>query len=304
MTLAGIVAFGLSLKGSEQTMVPDIRGVELSQALVRLQEKELYPRLALRFTDDPNDRGRVVEQRPLPGAIVKAGRRIQLVVSRGPVVDRIENYVGQDLNEVKVHLQTLFSSARPLLTIKDPPVYVFDLAAPGTILEQKPLPDTELGGPIALEFVVSRGPEKAKTVVPNLLGLEYEAALLLVEKSNLPIVVTMRKPEAKEKAGVVVSESPAAGSLVVGFSQLSLAVTFPVAEKGMVAGVFSKDLPVYPYPLRVSLDALKPNGERGFIFRLAHPGGSFSVPYFLPEGTVLVLTVLDREVARTEVRQP
>ncbi|MEI6386948.1 MAG: hypothetical protein WCQ50_09940, partial [Spirochaetota bacterium] len=39
MALAGIFAFGLSLKGTEETMVPDIRGQELSQALVKLQEK-------------------------------------------------------------------------------------------------------------------------------------------------------------------------------------------------------------------------------------------------------------------------
>jgi beta-lactam-binding protein with PASTA domain len=304
MVLAGVLAFAFSLKGTEQTMVPDIRGVELSQALVKLQEKELYPRIALRFTDDPNDRGRIVEQRPLPGSIVKAGRRINLVVSRGPVVDRIENYVGQDLNEVKIHLQTLFSSTRPLLSIKDPPVYIYDQAAPGIILEQKPLPDTELAGPVALELVVSRGPEKAKTTVPDLRGLDYAAAMLLVEKANLPIVTTMRKAEAKEKPGTIASESPAGGSQVSAWSLLNLVVTAPAPEQGMVSGVFAKDLPAYPYPLRVSLDVLKPSGERSTIFRVNHPGGKFSVPYFVPDGSVLILTALDREVARTEVRAP
>ncbi len=304
MAFAGIIAFSFSLKGTEQTMVPDIRGVELSQALVRLQEKELYPRIALRFTDDPNDRGRIVEQRPLPGAIVKAGRRIYLVVSRGPVVDRVANYVGQDLNELKVHLQTLFSSSRPLLTIKDPPVYVFDQAIPGVILEQKPLPDTEISGPIALELVVSRGPEKAKSTVPALVGLDWASALLLVEKANLPIVTTMRRPEGKEKAGIVTSVSPAPGTQVAAWSLLNLIVTAPTPESRMVSGVFFKELPEYPYPLRVSLDVLKPSGERSPLFRINHPGGKFGVPYLVPSGSVLILTVLDREVARSEARSP
>jgi len=304
MALAGLAAFFLSLKGTEETMVPDVRGVELSAALVKLQEKELYPRIALRFSDDPGDRGRIVEQRPLPGAIVKAGRRIALVVSRGPVVDRVENYVGQDLAEVKAHLQTLFSSARPLVSVQDPPTYVFDQASPGIILEQKPLPDTEIAGPLALELVVSRGPEKAKTTVPSLLGLDLKSALLAVEKADLPIVATMRKAGTKERPGTVVSMSPAAGSQVAAWSLLTLVVTQPAEEQGMVSGVLSRELPQYPYPLRVEIDAMKPSGERATLFKVNSAGGKLAVPYSVAEGTVLVLQVLDREIYRLEARTP
>ena len=140
MVVAGLSAFFLSLRGAEQTMVPDVKSMELAQALVKLQEKELYPRVSLRFTDNPLDRGKIVDQSPSPGAIVKAGRRIAITVSRGSVVDKVENFLGQDIAEAKIHLQTLFAGARPLLSIKEPPIYVFDKAPAGTILEQKPPP--------------------------------------------------------------------------------------------------------------------------------------------------------------------
>ncbi len=304
MVVAGLSAFFLSLRGAEETMVPDVRGMELASALVKLQDKELYPRISLRYTDDPKDRGRIVEQKPPSGAIVKAGRRISLAVSRGPVVDRIENYVGQDLNEVKIHLQTLFASSRPLVTIKEPPVYVFDKAPAGTVLEQKPLPDAELSGPVALELVVSRGPEKAKLLVPDMKGLSFADALLQVEKANVPTDFSLRKADGREKAGVVASQTPAAGSLLPANSHLGVTLTLPAPEKGMVAGLFERELPEYPYPLRVLVEAQKPTGERVPLLRVNHPGGKFSVPYFLPENSVLVLTVLEREVARTEVRAP
>ncbi len=302
MAVAGLSAFFLSLRGAEQTMVPDVKGMELAAALVKLQEKELYPRIALRYTDNPNDRGRIVEQKPPAGAIVKAGRRIQLAVSRGPVVDRVENYVGQDLNEVKIHLQTLFASSRPLVTIKEPPSYVFDKAPAGTVLAQKPLPDTELSGPVALELVVSRGPEKAQLRVPDLKDLSIADALLQLEKANVAAVFTMRKPDARERAGVVASQTPVPGSLVPANARLSVTMTLPALEKGMVAGVFARELPEYPYPLRLSLEAQKPSGERVPLLRMNHPGGRFSAPYLLPEGSVLILSVLDREVARAEVK--
>lgn len=304
MAAAGLAAFLLSLRGTEQTLVPDLRGAELSQALIRLQEKELYPRIALRFTDQPADRGRIVEQKPLPGAIVKAGRRIQLVVSRGPVVDRVENYLGQDLNAVKLHLQTLFASSTPLLSVKEPPIYVFDTAVAGTVLEQKPLPDTELSGPTALELVVSRGPEKVQLAVPKLEGLGFEASLREIEKSGLPALFTVKKPAGKEKPGLILSQNPPAGTTLDPKARVNLVLASPSVEKGMVFGLFSRELPVYPYPLRLSLEVLKPSGERVSLLSMEHPGGSFSAPYLLPEGSVLTLRVLDREIARMELGSP
>ena len=146
MAVAGLSAFFLSLRGAEQTMVPDVRSMELAQALVKLQEKELYPRVSLRFTDNPLDRGKIVDQSPSPGAIVKAGRRIAITVSRGSVADKVENFVGQDIADAKTHLQTLYAGARPLLSVKEPPLYIFDKAPAGTILEQKtPARDRDRG---------------------------------------------------------------------------------------------------------------------------------------------------------------
>jgi beta-lactam-binding protein with PASTA domain len=304
MAALGFVAFSLSLRGQERTMVPELRGMELAQGLVRMQEKELYPRLSLRFTDEPKDKGLIVEQRPLPGAIVKAGRRISLVVSRGPVVDRVESYVGQDLNEVNIHLQTIFAGTRPLLTVKEPLVYVFDASVAGTILEQKPPAGTELSGPVALELVVSRGPEKSQILVPDLQGLAFPEALLQVEKANLPALFQMRKAESREKPGIVVSQTPMPGTRIAANARATVVVTAPLPEKGMVGGVFQRDLPEYPYPLRLVLEALLPTGDRTPLLRVNHPGGPFSAPYLLPEGSVLVLTVLDREMAREEVKSP
>ena len=302
MVVAGFSAFFLSLRGAEETMVPDVKGMDLPSALIKLQDKELYPRLSLRFTDDPSDKGRIVDQRPLPGTIVKAGRRIQLTVSRGPVVDKVENYVGQDVSEVKIHLQTLFASAHPLVTIKDPPVYVFDKAPAGTILEQKPVADTPIAGPVALDLIVSRGPEKAQIPVPNLTGLSFSDALTQIQTANVAVAFTMRKADAREKPGVVSNQTPTPGSMIPPAGRISATVTEPTPQKGMVAGIFERDLPDYPYPLRVSLEVLLPTGERNSLVKVNHPGGKFTAPYFLPENSILILSVLDREVARVEVK--
>lgn len=296
MIVAGLSAFLLSLRGAEQTMVPDVRSMELAQALVKLQEKELYPRISLRFTDNPLDQGTIVEQSPAAGTIVKAGRRIALTVSRGAVIKKVENFVGQDLNEAKIHLQSLFAGTKPLLSVKEPPVYVFDKAPAGTILEQKPLPETEIAGLTPLELVVSRGPEKAQVRVPDLMGLSIDDVLLQVEKTDLVVDFSMRAASRSERFGAVVSQTPTAGSMIGANARVAITITTPTTDKGEIAGVFSRDLPEYPYPLKVSLVAISPSGVRAPLLTVNHPGGPFTAPYVLPSGDFLELSVLDRPV--------
>jgi beta-lactam-binding protein with PASTA domain len=302
MTVSGLIAFFLALQGAEQTMVPEVTDLELTTALIKLQEKELYPRIALRFSSNPSDRGRILEQKPPAGTIVKAGRRIHLTVSRGPAVNQVENYVGQTLDEVKIHLQTLFSSTRPLLAVREPPVYIFDRAPAGTILEQKPVPGTEIAGLTELVFVVSRGPELARVRVPDLMGLSIPEAIRKIEESGVAFAFSMRAPEGRERPGLVVSQMPAPGSLVAPDAPVSVLVSRPAPEKGMVAGLLEETLSVFPYLLKITLTAQYPTGEKVVLLTAQHPGGPFSAPYLVPNNTVLILSAANRELLRREVR--
>jgi len=159
MVIVAVSVFFLTLRGAERTMVPDVRHMDLADALIKLQERELYPRLTLRFTDNPLDRNTVLDQSPPPGSIVKAGRRINLVVSRGAVLDRVEDYTGRNLDDLRLYLQGISTTTKTLVSIREPPLYVFDNSAPGTIIDQEPKPGKEISGPTVLDLVVSKGPE-------------------------------------------------------------------------------------------------------------------------------------------------
>ena len=96
-----------------------------------LQEKSLAPRVEGRISSD-DAKWTVIEQEPAAGTLVKAGRPVLLVVSRGPIVDHVGDYVGRDLDEVRLELQTVFASYRELIKIKEPVARVTDAAAAGT----------------------------------------------------------------------------------------------------------------------------------------------------------------------------
>jgi len=300
MGLSGLIAFFLALRGEEQTLVPDVVDLELSSALVKLQEKELYPRVALRFSNDPESRGRILEQDPSPGAIVKAGRRIALVVSRGAAQDKVGDYVGQTVDEVKIHLQTVFGSTRQLVTVREPPVYIYDKSPAGTILEQSPAPNVDLSGPTQLTFVVSRGPEKAKVKVPDLVGLSLKDAALQIEKSGIAFQFTVRGPEGRERPGTIVAQLADPGALEDPSAAVTIVFAAPAPADGMVSGLFSQSLPEYPYPLRSVLYVEPPAGPRVPLISVDHPGRLFTMPYIVSEGSVLVLQVLNKVVARVE----
>jgi beta-lactam-binding protein with PASTA domain len=91
VSAVAVIVFFAALRGAEQTMVPDVREKPLIEALLELQQKELYPRIELRYSNLVPERGVVLEQDPRAGTIVKAGRRIRLVVSLGPDIDAADN---------------------------------------------------------------------------------------------------------------------------------------------------------------------------------------------------------------------
>ena len=305
--LVGIIAvsvFFIAVRGAEQTMVPNVTGKELTEALLELQLKELYPRLQLRYSQNAKDKGLILEQEPRPGTIVKAGRRIRLVVSQGVIQNRVENFIGRSIDEVKMDLQTIYTSSGgiPLHTIKEPVMYEFSSEKPGTILVQKPEPGTEISGPMTLEFVVSRGRENTTVTVPQLTGENISRALELISDSGINFIFTSRERSGNEKGETVVSQTPPAGTTAPINTQVQLTVTYPeTLENNEIFDVFRYTIPANPYPLEVRLEALLPSGERIRLFSVNYAGGEFTVPYKLPVGTVLVLSMLNRELQRQTV---
>jgi beta-lactam-binding protein with PASTA domain len=224
------------------------------------------------------------------------------------VINTVENYTGRNIDEVKMDLQTLFAaagnvSAQPLLTLKEPFMYQYSAEPAGTILQQSPEPGTHISGPMVLEFVVSRGQENVITRVPALTGLSVPAALEAIQRAGIGFAFSIRPIRSNEREETVVAQDPAANASVAVNTAVSVVVGAPLrVDTGEVFGLFSRTMPENPYPLPVSLEALLPSGERQLLAAVNHPGGAFTFPYRLPLGSVLILSMLNREIYREEVR--
>jgi beta-lactam-binding protein with PASTA domain len=303
LVLVGIIAasiFFVAVRGGEQTLVPELRGKELAEALLELQVKELYPRIQLRYSLSAKDKGQILEQDPAAGTITKAGRRIRLVVSQGVIVNRIENYIGRNIEDVRIDMQTFAaSSGNSLLSLKEPLMYDFSSEDPGTIIRQKPEAGTDISGPTGLEFVVSRGQEDSIVTVPQFTGFPVSSVLEQLGRIGIAFEFTLRDIQEGEKGETVVYQNPPAGASVSSNTVLSLTVNSPARlRENEVFGLFEYTMPRNPYPLPVRLEALLPSGDRMRIIGVDYPGGKFTAPYHLPVDSVLTLYLMNREIYR------
>jgi len=294
----GVALFLVALRPDARVMVPVVQGMDLVQGIIQLQERELNARIQLRVSASLHDRGMILEQDPAPGTIVAAGRLIHLTVSHGAVVNVIEDFVGRDLAGVRADLAA-FHIGGAALTIRDPVMMDYSQEPAGTILRQSPVPGTDVTGPTELAFVVSQGPQQALMTVPALAGLSVPQALSLISADGLVFEFSVRDAADGEPGETVVHQSPPAGANATANTRIGLTVTAPHSLlENEVFSLFSHDMPQNPFPLPVTLDAVLPSGERRHLVTVDFPGGRFTAPYRLPMHSILVLSMMGREVHR------
>jgi len=298
MALVTIVTFLVAIKGRERTLVPEVEGLDLLEALPELHDRGLQYLVVPKF-DMEIPKNMVISQRPSAGSVVKQGRVIELSVSKGNVLDRVPNYVGYTLEGAEDSLRAIYSSSyKPLLRIADPS-YIHAAKPDGTIIEQEPPPGTQVAGVTELHFVVSLGPAGRTVTVGDYIGIDYGEAITKLAEKNLPFVFTM--DAAKKGAdGEVVSQLPKAGSQMPADSLVQLWMKPPAFDKDeQVFDVFQYEVPKYAVRVPVRLDLVSRDVTTTLLTMSYHPGGLLAVPYVAGKNDELVLWIDDREVART-----
>jgi beta-lactam-binding protein with PASTA domain len=303
LSLSALGAFLLTLRGYEETLVPDIAGETVVDALVLLQERGLYPRVQLRYFSDPDLKHTVVSQDPEPGALVRVGRRITMVVSQGSIIDSVADFRGRPLTEVQAELQALGPQSGRSLVI-DAVSYVYDDAPVGTIIEQNPQPGTQVTGQTDLDLVVSRGEDVERFSLPSFIGLEWRDAIQVLSRDDVPFVFELEPQPSAGPEGVVVEQSPEPASQVVVGTPVELTIRNQrEVPEGFGFGMFDRTLPEYAVSVELSAVALGPEGEPTTLFQLSHPGGRIAFPYLLEYGSQIVVYRYDTEVIRYIVRE-
>lgn len=302
MFLVAILVFFKNVEGPEKVLVPNVVGKQLEDALLEMQAKELYPKINLRYSDVPGDEGAILEQSPQAGAIVKGYSRVSLVVSRGVVVDKVDDYVGMNIDDLQLKLQTLFAGQTKPLIVLGNPKYKPDLSEAGTILEQEPPAGTSISEPVTVELVVSRGPNYENTRPPKVVGQSVNDLLQTITRSKVVFDIKSHIALDNEKIGTVVSQQTFDSEFVPNYSRVEIEMAMPDKPvNDNVYGIFEAKLADYPYPVPMKLEAVPEEGNAYTILSFSHPGGNVTIPYAVPKGTELVLYVVEKVASRQTV---
>jgi beta-lactam-binding protein with PASTA domain len=290
MILVSVITFLIALKGPEEILVPDVistpeKEYDLITAMTRLQEKGLLTKIQLKHSSVYR-KGIVVDQRPRAGAVVKAGRRILLTVSEGPVASSVGSYVGKTLQAVRIELQELFSAgSEPLIQVKEPVMYVYSDVPAGTVLEQNPEPGTEVreNEITYVDLVVSKGPKGQQIEIASYLDQPFEQVMEELALAEVPFTFQIKEAGRGERPGVVVDQKPEPGEEAPEDTVIELTMTEPkYLEPGFRFGSFQADLVRYPILVQIKL-VEQVSGEMRTILEMRHPGGSITLPFIVKE---------------------
>ena len=213
--LLSALIYGLVGYSSGDIAVPDVKGKTLVEAEAILKDNNLDFTLKEEF-DAKVPTGTVIKQSPGAGSHVKAGRKIQLTVSKGAEPGVVPDLKGKTLAEATEMLHAA------KLAVGKVTVQYKEGAAQGAVLSQ----DIEAGKKVAagtkVDLVVNIS--KGQSVVPDLKGLTLSDARDRLSSMGLMVGSVTTKEDSAPK-GTVIGAEPEFGKVLSEGSVVTLIVS-------------------------------------------------------------------------------
>jgi eukaryotic-like serine/threonine-protein kinase len=186
--------------GKPKVVVPDVRGMPLTQAVARLADVGLRARPFQVPSDEPA--GTVTAQGIAPGDKAVIRTTVRINVSKGPKLVEIPNVIGEPYENAASALQGAgFAVARRDVESEQPK---------GNVVNQSPASGQEvpIGSKVTLQ--VSKGPKT--TLVPDVTQLDPDTAQATLEASGFKVEVQETTVFDPTQDNTVISQTPEPGS--------------------------------------------------------------------------------------------
>lgn len=218
-----LLLIGIGFKyyiGGGTTKVPDLVGHTIIDAGVLVKQSNLTLENSGQEYSDTVEQGKISSQDPGAGSLVKSGRTIKVLISKGPQTFKVPNMKGMTEEDAKNALKSANFTADPTIT-QDP---TSNLPA-GTVIAQNPAADTLWPKNGKIEFTVSGGTPYSSQVMPNMVGKSaVEAQDILVNQLHLNVRID-QKGSTDYPEGAVMATNPKPGDPIQPGSTVILTVS-------------------------------------------------------------------------------
>ena len=199
-------------KGPERYEVPDVRGLDQTEATAALQGANLTVGTVREAYDDRAEVGTVASLSPKVGTSVGPGTPIEVVISKGPKPVPVPRVEGRKLAAAKAALSEagLKADVRQRFSekVKD-----------GSVISVRPTEGTVIDSGSTVTLVVSKGPPPV--TVPNLVDMPRDKAVATLRSLGLKARVLEGDFSPLNR---VISQSATAGSEVPKGSTITLRI--------------------------------------------------------------------------------
>ncbi|MFS0778689.1 Stk1 family PASTA domain-containing Ser/Thr kinase [Neobacillus sp. 3P2-tot-E-2] len=211
------------LLSPKDVRIPDISGMELEEAIAKLEASGLKAGEEEEIPDDEIEEGRVIKTSPDAESTVKENTSVKIFVSTGKEKIELEDYVDRSFDDVSPLLEDI--NFKDINTTE-----VFDESEAGTILSQEPeagqeiIPDETI-----LIFEVSKGPEPI--VLRDLTQYSTKGAQEYLDSVGLTFEISEEKYDDLIPKGSIISQSPLPNSEMKIGDKVSVVISKGKEEK-------------------------------------------------------------------------
>lgn len=161
----------------------------------------------------------VIDQQPLPGAAVKQGRMVRLVITSGERFFSMPNLVGKVLKAAQLELN------RQHLNVSSITEEFSSDKPPGVVTRQSIRPGLMVSSKDALELMISKGPPPSQLEIPDLFGMNLDEAQAAIRKAGFTVGTIRYIPNDELVAYTVIRQHPEWGTLFDNPVPINLEVT-------------------------------------------------------------------------------
>lgn len=240
LVVAGLIAAVAfpDLFGPRQVAVPDVKDMERDEAIEELRSLGFVIGEEKEQTSEDVAEGNVVRTIPEAGKMRNRESEIQLFISTGKEKAELADYVGRNIDQaIELLQQQNYKSVDQEEEFSDEPV--------GTILSQDPEAGTEvIISETDIEFTVSKGKDMRE--VQNLSGYTEADLNEYARSSGFNIRIVDEASSDSVAAGVVLSQTPAAGEELEAGSDILVTVSSGPAALPMKTYIHTIQVPYEP----------------------------------------------------------
>lgn len=305
-----LVWFGHSIQefllpGPNTVTVPSFVGMAQPDAVNEIARMKLKSSIAGHAVSKQYPRGVVMNQEPVPGMHVRAGRQISLVISDGVRTIVMPDVRYQSLRDARLDLSHARLELAKVTYTKN------DDIPPDHVISQNPAPDMSVSEGAPISLLVSKGGVTAIRL-PNFTGMNIDQARGLAAGLHIKIGQIVWTPLgfSGPPHGEVVHQRPESGMVVGPYDVVSLNVSAGPKESGRIIHQTHVLAAVPPaeagmnQPLAVRFSVSDETGRYDFFNGFAQPGEKFdfnvttigtSAIYFFVNNTLLGETKVGQE---------